>query len=255
MTPPPPTATSTPAPALPTRAPRPSKIRAWLRKGHDPLAGLYLTIPVFLLYHIGILFTTTRNGADFVSNATLRLLHSSQLAYVAVTVGFALGLIVVVQILRRTSRFKVSEWLPMMGESLVFAIVVPFVAAWVTHKLFVWMMAGPSLTAFEKVVMSAGAGFHEELLFRVVLFSGLALLLQKVTKASATKAALVAALLSALAFSGVHYIGPMGDEFLLASFAFRAFAGVLLAALYWWRGFAVAVYTHMFYDLMVMFIA
>lgn len=242
-------------PSRPARRPeRFPRAKAWLRKGHEPLAGLYLTIPVFVLYHVGILFVSTRNGADLVSGVTLRLLHSSQPAYIAVTVGFAIGLIIAVQLLRRTSRLKISEWLPMLGESLVFAFVVPFIATWATHKLFAWELGGHSIGAFEKVVMAAGAGFHEELLFRVVLFGGLVLFLEKVVKMSVTKAAILAALLSALAFSGVHYIGPFGDDFQLLSFAYRAFSGLLLAALYWWRGFAVAVYTHMFYDLMVFFL-
>lgn len=249
-------ATKPPRPARSARRPeRLSKARAWLRKGHEPLAGLYLTIPVFLLYHVGILFVSTRNGADLVSGVTLRLLHSSKPAYVAVTLAFAVGLIVAVQVLRRTSRLKVSEWLPMLGESLVFAFVVPFTAAWATQKLFTLEIGTHSMGTFEKLVMAAGAGFHEELLFRVVLFGGLALLLETVGKLSTAKAAVLAALVSALAFSGVHYIGPFGEDFLLLSFTYRALAGVLLAALYWWRGFAVAVYTHVFYDLMVFFLA
>lgn len=250
--------TSKPTPSQPTRRPpRPERFpraKAWLRKGHEPLAGLYLTIPVFVLYHVGILFVSTRNGADLVSGVTLELLHSNQPAYIAVTVGFAIGLIVAVQLLRRTSRLKVSEWLPMLGESLVFAFVVPFAASWVTKKLFTLELGIHSMGAFEKLVMAAGAGFHEELLFRVFLFGGMALLFEKAFKLSVTTAAILAALLSALAFSGVHYIGPFGDDFMLLSFTYRALSGVLLAALYWWRGFAVAVYTHMFYDLMVFFL-
>jgi hypothetical protein len=242
-------------PARPSRRPeRLSKARAWLRKGHEPLAGLYLTIPVFVLYHVGILFVSTRNGADLVSGVTLRLLHSSKPAYVAVTLAVAVGLIVAVRILRRTSRLQVSEWLPMLGESLVFAFVVPFAAGWATQKLFAWELGNHSMDAFEKLVMAAGAGFHEEVLFRVVLFGGLVLLFERVLKLSVTKAALLAALLSALAFSSVHYVGPFADDLTLISFSFRALSGVLLAALYWWRGFAVAVYTHMFYDLMVFFL-
>jgi hypothetical protein len=243
-------------PARPSRRPeRLSKAHAWLRKGHEPLAGLYLTIPVFVLYHVGILFVSTRNGADLVSGVTLRLLHSSKPAYVAVTLAVAVGLIVAVQILRRTSRLQVSEWLPMLGESLVFAFVVPFAAGWATQKLFAWELGSHSMDPFEKLVMAAGAGFHEEVLFRVVLFGGLVLLLERVLKLSVTKAAILAALLSALAFSSVHYVGPFADDFTIVSFMFRALSGALLAALYWWRGFAVAVYTHMFYDLMVFFLA
>lgn len=244
-------------PARAPRGPRPPrfvKARAWLRKGHDPLASLYLTIPVFLIYHLGILGVRSRNGVDFVSRAMFEVLDYSTGAYVALTLGLAAGLAAAVWILRRTSSFRTSEWLPMLGESLVLAVVVPLIAAWTTQQLFGWWIGLGSMSAYEKVVMAAGAGFHEELIFRVGLFGGLVFLLTRVFKASVTKAVLAAAVLSALVFSGIHYVGFFGDDFQLASFTFRALGGLLLAAVYWWRGFAVAVYTHMFYDLLVFFL-
>ena len=51
-------------------------------------------------------------------------------------------------------------------------------------------------------------------------------------------------LLSSLAFSAFHYLGPFGDTFTFNSFTFRFLAGVLLGAIYLSRGLAVSVYTH-----------
>ena len=58
-------------------------------------------------------------------------------------------------------------------------------------------------------------------------------------------------MLSAFIFSLFHYFGPLGDRFQLASFTFRFVAGIVLAAIYRFRGFGVAAYTHALYDVLV----
>jgi hypothetical protein len=54
--------------------------------------------------------------------------------------------------------------------------------------------------------------------------------------------------LGALIFSAFHYIGPFGDRFTLASFTFRAVAGLLFSGLYVLRGFGITAWTHALYD-------
>ena len=43
-------------------------------------------------------------------------------------------------------------------------------------------------------------------------------------------------------------MGPYGDHLELASFAFRAIAGVLFSGLYLLRGFGITAWTHALYD-------
>ena len=234
-----------------------AKVGTWLRKGHDPLAGLYLTIPVFLLYHLGILLIDRRNGVDLVSVATFKLLKFSTLAYVLVTLGVAVAIAIAIWLLRRRGKMKPAEWGSMLIESAILAVVTPVIASWFVKTFFSWSVAslamGGDVGVVDKLVMSAGAGFHEEIVFRVGLFGGMVWLL-KVCKLSTGKAAFIAAVLSSIVFSAVHYVGPFGDDLVLASFMFRTFSGLILAAIYWWRGFAVAVYTHMFYDMFYFFV-
>jgi membrane protease YdiL (CAAX protease family) len=229
-------------------------IVAFLKQRHDPLTSLLLTIPVFLLYHLGILLISMRNGVDLVSGLTFQLLERSQLAYVGVTIGYAVAIVAAVMFLRKKGRIRPAELLPVLGESTVLAVVMSFTVGWATARLFDWQAGPPAMNPFEKLVMAAGAGFHEELVFRVGLFAGGTLLLKRATKLGATGSALVAALVSSLVFSAIHYVGPFGDPFQLTSFGFRALAGLYLAAVYHFRGFAVAVYTHTIYDLIVFFL-
>jgi hypothetical protein len=60
--------------------------------------------------------------------------------------------------------------------------------------------------------------------------------------------------LSSLLFSAAHHIPPYGDPLELGVFTFRFLAGMIFASLFWFRGFAVAVYTHALYDLYVLII-
>ncbi len=229
-------------------------IVAYLKQRHDPLTGLLLTIPVFLLYHLGILAIDLRNGVDLVSTLTFELLDRSLLAYVGVTIGYAAAIALAAYVLRRRGSIKPAELLPVLGESILLAIVMLVLVGWATNHLVDWQIGPTRMGPFTKVVMAAGAGFHEELVFRVGLFGGGTLVLHKLARLSEAKAAWIAALLSSVVFSAIHYVGPLGDDFQLVSFVFRLLAGLYLAAVYRFRGFAVAVYTHAIYDVIVFFV-
>jgi len=241
--------------AAPKSPEKRSKRWGKLLERHGPLTSLVLTIPVFLVYHLGILAIDLRNGVDLVSGLTFRLLEQSVGAYVGVTVGLSALLVGAVVFLRRKSdRFNPRELLPVVVESIVLAIGMLILVGWATNRIFDAQTGPPALGFLDKIVMASGAGFHEEVIFRVVLFAGSAFVLTRFTKLSELSAVLIAAFGSALIFSFVHYIGAMGDDFTLVSFTFRAIAGLYLAGVYRMRGFAVAVYTHTIYDLLVFFI-
>lgn len=108
------------------------------------------------------------------------------------------------------------------------------------------------MSVFERLVMSVGAGFYEEVVFRLLLMSGLYAASVRVLGVRSVFAAILAVVTSSVIFSAVHYVGNMADAFTLGSFVYRAFAGVLLATIFQVRGFAVAVYTHAFYDILVL---
>ncbi len=223
----------------------------------DPLTSLALVVPVFLVYHYGILAIDLRNGVDLVSQATFALLERSLLAYVAVTLGFAGGLVGAMYLLRRRGTVKPVALVPVLVESTVLALGLRLSVGWAAARL-TWIpplaTTAHELGPFEKLVMSAGAGFHEELVFRVALYGGLAELARRTREGSARLGALLAAArVSSLLFSAVHYVGALSDPFALGSFVFRFLAGLYLVTVYELRGFAVAVYTHTVYDLMVFF--
>lgn len=224
-----------------------------LTAAHDPLTSLVLTVPVFLTYHLGILLIDLRNGADLVTALMLQLLDYSILAYIGLTLAVALGLVASGSWLRQRNKVRVEELLPVLVESLLLAIGMLLLVGWMTHQVFPAQVGGRPMGPIEKLVMACGAGFHEELVFRVALFGGGAQLLRRMGRGMG-RALLVSALVSSLLFSAVHYIGSLGDDLELVSFTFRFLGGLYLAAVFRFRGFAVAVYTHTLYDLLVFFV-
>lgn len=222
----------------------------------DPLTSLVLTTPVFLVYHVGLLLTDARNGVDFFSGPMRALAQASLLAYLGLTLAIAIGIVIAFASLRGRGELHPRALVPVLLESTVWALVLSFTVGYVTTRLvpsaLVAMQTGPrSVGPIDAIVLSAGAGFHEELVFRVGLFTGGALLLKKVTQLRPLYAYGLAAVLSSLIFSAAHYVGPFGDSFLLLTFTFRALFGLALAGLYKARGFATAVYTHAIYDVFI----
>jgi hypothetical protein len=232
-----------------------------LRRGRpDPLTSVVLTTPVFLVYHLGILLIDKRNGVDWVSDLTLQLLHASVPAYAALSIGLCGLLAAAMWLLRQRGHVRPQALLPIVAESGLWAVVMLASVGWAVESVVPGLnvpasarAAAAHLGPIEKVVMAAGAGFHEEVVFRVLLFSGGARLLVALGT-RALPAFLLTALLSSLAFALVHHLGVDGEGVTLAALSFRTLAGLYLCALYAARGFAVAVYTHALYDALVFFV-
>ncbi len=85
----------------------------------------------------------------------------------------------------------------------------------------------------------------------MILTGGLVALAKLVFKMDGAGGKVLAVALSALIFSGFHYIGSLGDTFTVQSFVYRAIAGVAFSALYVTRGLGVTAWTHALYDIMV----
>ncbi len=232
---------------------------------YDALTSLVLTLPVFLVYHLGIVFMDLRNGADFVTSNLIRLLDLSVWGYLGLTLALSLGLTGTVYSLRKKNHFHPRALGQVIGESTLWALLMWLLVGWATARIVPHAMVtegmgtllqigGRTLGPLERLVMAAGAGFYEEVVFRVALFGGLswAFASRGVPK---VRADLAAALLSSVIFSSVHYLGALGDPFQLGSFVFRALSGLYLCALFRFRGFAVAVYAHALYDVAVFFLA
>jgi hypothetical protein len=147
----------------------------------------------------------------------------------------------------------------MLLESAGYALLLGAVASALTSlllhgRLVLLVQPGDGTGGFAgfnlptQLMISLGAGLYEELLFRVLLVAGLALLARRGFGWGPLPAGAFAAVLGALVFSLFHYVGPLGDPFALGSFTFRAVAGLLFSILYLLRGFGITAWTHALYD-------
>lgn len=223
------------------------------------LTNLVLVCPLFVIYQLGVLYTRPLlNGADFVTILLLHHFQFSTLAYLGFVFGVAVALALAVVLLGNKQRFDKRVVLPVFLESVLYALTMGSLIIFVMTEVMGISprLAGPAplpdQSIITRVVMSIGAGLYEETAFRLGLLTLSVVAAEKVLGFRRWVAVLFGLAFSSLAFSAMHHIPPYGDPLSIGVFMFRTLAGVFFALLFWYRGFAVAVYTHAIYDIYVL---
>ena len=240
---------------------------AYNKKGNmlrrsDPLTSLLLVFPLFVVYQIGVLsMPSTYNGADLVTSQMLHLLHGRQGVYLAINVALALGFLILVLVLRRKNTFDPRLFVPVLFESAIYALtmgsLICFVMIDFLHidpKLAIACATGPEQAGpVAKLVLSLGAGVHEELIFRLVMVGGGVWLFERAFGFRRWLAIALAFAISSVLFSAAHHVIG-GEPFHVGAFTYRILCGLVFATIFQTRGFAVAVYTHALYDIYVLLV-
>lgn len=207
-----------------------------------------MTAPVFVFYQLGLLVVDVQNGADWITGLLMRLLSWSRFAYALFVIAFGLGMYLVAQ---RATRKPEKLLGRVVLEGALFAFGLLLTVGFVGRIML------PNLVGFSRtsipgaLILSAGAGFHEELLFRVIGFEGGSRVLRMLGR-SEGRSAIVAALVSSVLFAMAHHLGSFGEPWRLVPFTMRFVSGLYLCAVMRYRGFATAVYAHTLYDVFVL---
>ncbi len=235
-------------------------LKDYLRRSRSPRYSVVFAAPLLVLYELlsaaltGSAVSGVRNGADVLLKSLFVALGGRDGLVVFGVLLIGAGVTIVWRDVRRSGegvRASVLGW--MLLESAVYAAVFGTVISFLTAVL----LEGPralsvggaaALGLHTQLVVSLGAGIYEELLFRVILVGAL-LWLGRRLGLGRVVSGVTAIVLSALIFSAFHYVGALGDTFTVASFTFRAIAGLAFSALYVARGFGVTAWTHALYDL------
>lgn len=236
-----------------TRAPRYSLIFAL------PLLLLYEGLSAALAGSPGA--ATVRNAADVALKTPFVIFSGTRgsLAFFALVVAVCVYL-VARDLARASDRLRPRFFALMFGESAVLGALLGFVVATLTMRLLGAFTAlsvqsgGSSLESLgfsTRLMLALGAGLYEELLFRVLLVGGLAAGFRWLLGVRLLSG-VAAAMIGALVFSAFHYVGQYGETWQLASFTYRAIAGLVFSALYLTRGFGITAWTHALYDVYVM---
>ena len=223
------------------------------------------TLPLLIIYQIMAFYLTrsflnaNRSVAEFWLVGIFSLLG---------TPGFILlgligaGLIVYFYMQKKTKNIPVIKYfyLLMFLESIIYSFFLGAVVIRIL-KLFNPVNSvdfGFPQSKWQSIMLSLGAGYFEELLFRVILYGGILAAIfytaEKLKPKSSLKAfrwismAIIGTLTSVL-FALAHHIG--GEAFTFYAFLFRTISGIIFVILYQVRGFGVAAYTHALYDLWI----
>jgi hypothetical protein len=232
-----------------------SSLSNYWRETRAPRYSLTFAFPLLLVYEV-LAFSLShgevsgvRNGADVLLKSLFLMLggRSGLAVFGMVLVGG--GAALVWRDYRRSGQLRPRYLAGMAAESISYALSFGLVASALTALLLPMMLGSVApWTLPTQLMISLGAGIYEELLFRVILVSGLAWVATRGLGWPATRAKLFAVCLGALIFSGFHYIGPYGEPLRLASFVFRTVAGLLFSGLYVLRGFGITAWAHALYD-------
>ena len=231
--------------------------RQYLNRTQGILYSYLACLPLLVLYEV--LIRISQPQADYAVRISVDVWFRSLFQLLGVNaisatlfVAALVGAIIVYRKRKEFKHLKRKYFAYMLVESFFYAVLVG--ASIGIFLESVLMMTGESplqsLNKLQLIALSLGAGLYEELFFRVILVSFfLYIFKQFFTKNYFAYA--ISAILAALIFSGVHYIGEYGDFFTFSSFLFRFLFGLALNVIYVTRGFGITAWTHAIYDLIV----
>jgi hypothetical protein len=207
-------------------------------------ASLVLIFPLLLVYEIGVLFAGQVNGADLVTRAVFAA-AGSRTAYLAIYAAIAVGFLLWIRHTRRWDTLGLGLAGPVLLEAALYALSLGALVSLIVDR-----MLGLGLTV-PSVISAIGAGVHEELVFRLALIAGLIALLRALGRPPGGRLTIALAIaVSALVFAAAHHVGRLGEPWTAHAFAFRAVAGAVFGAIFWFRSLAHAVYAHVLYDVL-----
>ena len=231
-------------------------LKKYLHHGTSLPVGLVMTVPLLVLYELGLLVVglDVLNGADVVTQQVLN--GFGQVGFLTFNAALLVGFGVGVALLKHRNQFDFRFFGPLLVESTLYGFTMGFliIALLDETKLLLGEtgLLGPTsgVELLRNVVLSAGAGLHEELLFRLAMIPGLLALWKRVTRVGGRPLAIVfAVVVSSVLFSVAHFMAEDPNWY---RFAYRGAAGLVFAIVFLTRGFAVAAYTHTMYDIWVL---
>jgi hypothetical protein len=233
-----------------------------------PRYSLTFALPLLLAYEglaalLGGPGGGVRNGADVWLKAPFVFLLGPQgaLVFGVAVVGAAVAL--VVRDLRRTrAPLRGEVFAGMLAEAAAMAVACGLLVGLATARLLEsvpgFAVAGLAVAPIgemgwlTRLMIALGAGLYEELLFRVVLVSGLVWLARRFVGLGPAAAALAATVGGAVLFALAHHVGAYGEALTAPAFTFRLLAGLFFSGLYVLRGFGITAWTHAIYDVLVL---
>jgi membrane protease YdiL (CAAX protease family) len=220
---------------------------SYFSRSEMPLHSLAFLLPLMILFEIGTRFYPSDPIAFRLLQVFFRQLGATGRYLPALML---MGILLSWHIARKDPwKVRLETLWGMAGESL--ALSLPLLALGLSVAR--WHIHVPLSTQSgawrDDTILSLGAGVYEELVFRLILMTGLMMLFADVVRLKRGWASLLMVAISAVLFSLYHYLGH--EPFQLQSFVFRTIAGIYFAGLFLTRGFGVTAGCHIAYDILI----
>lgn len=217
------------------------------------LANSFLFIlPLLVMYEVGIALygSNVKNTADVMIKSPLVFFgRNGSLVFNLVVVTL---FVVAMFRVEKEDQLRFGIFIPMFFEGVIYALILGPAVGYLVRYLDRYLSANTMMGGIGfQLILSIGAGVYEEIVFRLLLLSGLNALFIRVFKMKEGAGIIFSIIIGALVFSAIHYIGSLSDTFTGASFLFRFLAGLFLSAVFMFRGLGIAVYTHALYDVLL----
>ena len=229
--------------------------------------GFIAALPLLIAYEVLILMVNSnqeliiRVGADIWLKQIFAVLGvKGQITIGAITIF--IGVFIFFLERKKEINIRISYFPWIIIESLFYSVFLTILISYTVNYLFsINSDLEPSISILSssfsensmllQIALSIGAGLYEELFFRVLLISLLFFIIKNLVFNKTYLSYILSASIAAIIFSAVHYIGTLGDEFTVQSFAFRFLFGLAFNFLYVIRGFGVVAWTHALYDILL----
>ena len=218
-----------------------------------PLNNLALVLPLLIAFQVGAFFY----GTDLTLLAPRYL--RAVLDFFGARAGFLPALLIVavllVQHLAQKDPWEIQPHVlaGMVGEAIIWTI--PLIAiSYLTGKIAAASAsAGQAHDAIQVGLIAVGAGLYEEFMFRMVLISLLMLLFVDVLALRKDSMTVLAVVSGSVLFALCHFDFLGGSRaFGWGPFIFLCMAGILWGSIFIFRGFGIAVGSHIFWDVFVL---
>ncbi|WP_096894179.1 CPBP family intramembrane glutamic endopeptidase [Candidatus Scalindua japonica] len=221
------------------------------RSRNLPKSFLFI-LPLLVFYEIGLVLygTETKNTAGIIVKKPFEIFgDNAALVFNSLIIIISFCSIFYIE---KKNHLSYRIFIPMFFESVVYGFAIGYVTLFFVHGYLPFDISNSYVQSFIKgIIISLGAGIYEEILFRMLLLSALYFIIIKALRINPIIGSFISILICAFIFSIMHYIGPSSDNFSISSFSFRLVAGIILSAIFVFRGLGIAVYTHAIYDILV----
>ncbi|MBI2120360.1 MAG: CPBP family intramembrane metalloprotease [Parcubacteria group bacterium] len=226
---------------------------------------IYLTIPLFLIYTVGNSVLNAGAALWIINGAEKTLYDIGTLFGVLpqTTAAFLLALCVSGALYRDRKKYgfmglpRPSFVFLTLIEALFGGLAVMMATSWLTGIVFYLLAGHTEMIAAQSEPLSVlqaihafGSGFYEELLYRVILLAG-ALSLLRLAHVPGALARVTAVVFVSVLSAWTHYAGPLQDSFTVYPFLYRVYGEMFFSAIFLWRGFTTAAWSHTVFDIAV----